>query len=406
MERDRSPSVTASFSSSNTTTTRRQTITSRQTPLLRSTPPQITRTLTNGYPFVVPLNQLAGLLSWTTENQWNSFLLVASFWFTVLYGEWIIKWTGPLIVTATLITAMYYRRYSPLSSRQQEKTLDDIVSTFELFNTRCQVLLDPFSKLTDFLSTQQTATSATTRPALTTLFTRILIASPLWWFFAWTLNTRRVILLFGTLVLTWHSRPARISRIILWRSRFVRRTFVTITSLDVDKKIVAKAKTPPSSYVGIYENQRRWLGIGWTTSMLAYERAAWTDEMLEETTSPQDYKLAPGQAWTEPEWKVDDWVYYDNKWKDGQTKDGWGRYTRQRRWSRRIDGQAVVEKKEKKQTQRHNRSKSFAYDDTGSSSLSRAGMSNDENDTPTPTAILKEKEAEWGLGDDVIAGLG
>ena len=28
------------------------------------------------------------------------------------------------------------------------------------------------------------------------------------------------------------------------------------------------------------------------------------------------------------------WTYYDNKWQDGRKVDGWGRYTRRRKWVR------------------------------------------------------------------------
>ncbi|KAJ9649519.1 hypothetical protein H2201_006176 [Coniosporium apollinis] len=375
----------------------------QKSPLLVATPPQVTRALAYSHPFLLPLNKLAGLLSWTTGDPWESFLLVAVFWATTLYGDVIVRWAGPIVLVVCLILGMYGRRYSPLSSTantgekvekghkrgnseagtRHHKSLDEIVDELKLFTSRCNILLDPFVRLTDFLSTQQTATSATTRPALTTLFIRILLITPVWVLLTlpplYIITTRRVILTLGTLALSWHSRPARVSRTILWRSRFVRRITSNITGLDLgaqdptgspdppplpprprDANAIAASlttkRTPESPGIRftftLYENQRRWLGIGWTSSMLAYERASWTDEHLNPAPSKDQFQLPDvegGHArwrWVEgSEWRVDGggdnndsdggWIYYDNKWRDGRRgQDGWGRYTRRRKWYR------------------------------------------------------------------------
>ncbi|KAF2473066.1 Pex24p-domain-containing protein [Lindgomyces ingoldianus] len=383
----------------------------QKSPLLAATPPQITRVLAYSHPFLLPLNKLVGLLTWTTGDPWESFLIVAGFWAAVLYGDVVTRFAGPIIVVLCLILGMYARRYSPLSSTgwtgekgqkghnraesesniKHHKSLEELVDTLKLFTSRCNILLDPFLRLTDFLSTQRTATSATTRPALTTLFVRILFVTPLWIILTlppfYIITTKRVVLAVGTVVLSWHSRPARVSRTILWRSRIVRRVCAAITGLqlgEADLKTkngaptlpprrksaqeiaasLAARRRPDSPGVrftfAIYENQRRWLGIGWTSSMLAYERAAWTDEHLNPTPSRDQFELPEvegGQArwrWVQgSEWKIEGtekggkgdressggdgagWIYYDNKWRDGRRgQDGWGRYTRRRKWYR------------------------------------------------------------------------
>jgi len=89
--------------------------------------------------------------------------------------------------------------------------------------------------------------------------------------------------------------------------------------------------------------------------MLAYERAAWTDEELNPAPSKDQFGLPEvegGHArwrWVEDSrWHVEGadetesngdeekgWVYYDTKWRNGRRdKDGWGRYTRRRKWCR------------------------------------------------------------------------
>ncbi|KAF2097235.1 integral peroxisomal membrane protein [Rhizodiscina lignyota] len=489
----------------------------QKSPLLVATPPQITRALAYSHPFIVPLNKLAGLLSWTTGDPWESFLLVAAFWAVALYGDIVIRWAGPIVMVSGLILGMYARRYSLLSSTgwtgekgqkghkrgpsdpstHHHKSLDEIVDELKLFTSRCNILLDPALRLTDFLSTQRTATSATTRPALTALFIRILFVSPIW--FALTLppfyfiTTKRVILAIGTISLSWHSRPARVSRTILWRSRTVRRACAAITGLhfsDVSADGSEGASVPPSkvrnaneiaaslvakrkpSSPGIrftftlYENQRRWLGIGWTSSMLAYERASWTDEELNPSQAKDQFALPEvegGHArwrWVEgSQWHVegidesdkDDaekgWVYYDNKWRNGRRdKDGWGRYTRRRKWCRDAElvevtpsteitpsptpkvGPSGNEKEAHSQAPEDTasldsatsakkrrwfrRSSGATTSDKSAAAGSGSGRSvgtgrreEEEEDVHSPLHH-KQQEHDWGIGDEARMGLG
>ncbi|KAI0477147.1 Pex24p-domain-containing protein [Xylariaceae sp. FL0804] len=428
---------------------RRSTILVHQkSPLLLATPPQITRALAYSHPFLLPLNKLAGLLSWTTADPWESFLLLVAFWATVQYGDVVLRLAGPIVVVVAIIGGMYGRRYSPLSSSgwgehpsaasegknkkknagagpstashasaageatstRHQKTLDEIVETLRAFTSRCNILLEPLLEMTDFLSTQRTATSATTRPALTALFVRILAVTPVW--IALTLpplriiTTRRVVMVFGTMLLTWHSRVCRVTRTLLWRSALVRRLARWATGLHFEgpskpeveaatdgaqQAEAAPATKPRQSHEAaklsssalaearrrgrrpggekeagvrftfiLYENQRRWLGLGWTNSLFAYERAAWTDEQNNAVPPRDDFELPEVEdglarwRWVEgSRWRVDGlpdldedgyhdaeagkmgWIFYDNKWQNGRRgSDGWGRWTRRRKWYR------------------------------------------------------------------------
>lgn len=418
----------------------------QKSPLLLATPPQITRALAYSHPFLLPLNKLAGLLTWTTGDSWESFLLLAVFWAVVLYGGVAIRFAGPVVLVLLLIGGMYGRRFSPLSSSgwsedggagggstnkagkggrtqgktsaaagdsassagpstpapkkntaaasssgankkgtdakasgggghgratseatntKHQKTLDEIVETLKEFTARCNILLEPLLELTDFLSTQRTATSATTRPALTTLFVRILLCTPFW--VALTcpplriITTRRVMLCCGTIVLTWHARVVKAGRTILWRSASVRRLAALITGLEIaipakpvvagkisnataaaaaaaagqgtkDKKAAGNGKSAAGVQADssreseltkairrargahdagvrftfiIYENQRRWVGLGWTNSLFAYERAAWTDEHNNPVPSRDKFELPEVEEDTQMRWR---WV--------------------------------------------------------------------------------------------------
>lgn len=151
------------------------------------------------------------------------------------------------------------------------------------------------------------------------------------------------------------------SRAILWRSRIVRRISSVVTGLSFTGQVSTvcdrKGGPPPLpprhgqhavanslasgnqiESIGVrftfvvFENQRRWLGLGWTSSLLAYERAGWTDELLNSSDSKQDFRLpevdsgiskwrwVPGSEWqVEGAGKgkaggdADGWIYYDNK---------------------------------------------------------------------------------------------
>ncbi|KAK4133729.1 Pex24p-domain-containing protein [Trichocladium antarcticum] len=475
---------------------RRSTILVHQkSPLLLATPPQVTRALAYSHPYILLLNHLLGLLTWTTDDPWESFLLLCAFWATVLYGDVLVRYTGPVIVVLALIGGMYGRRFSPLSSSRlgepglggsdrtpavadanaakagrkngraknlsidglpdktgkggnggaggasghtrsqgsvseitntrHQKTLDEIVETLKQFTARCSILLEPLLELTDFLSTQRTATSATTRPALTTLLVRILLFTPFWLFLTLSpfhlITTRRVVNLIGTTILTWHCHHLQVTRLILWRSSTIRKVLALVTGLHFEgpaepssvptaqaaesaasstssakgKEKATSAttlKTPRESELTkalrrargsngtcvrftfiIYENQRRWVGLGWTTNLFSYERPAWADEHNNsvpprdkfelpeaEDGSKMHWKWVEGSRWRvdgvpddavssgegeggdqEKEWDYDGpggkmgWVYYDTKWDNGRRGlDGWGRWTRRRKWYR------------------------------------------------------------------------
>ncbi|OAA50620.1 peroxisomal membrane protein PEX31 [Metarhizium rileyi] len=407
----------------------------QKSPLLLATPPQVTRALAYSHPFLLPLNKFVGLLTWSTGDPWQSFLLLSAFWLVVLYGDVVVRRAGPVVIGTVIIAGMYGRRYSPLSSSgwaeparptkdasnasiatasgshieaanskkakhqraaseitttKHQKTLDEIVETLKEFTGRCNVLMEPLLDMTDFLSTQRTPTSATTKPALTAMFVRLLVVTPFWLALTMppfhVITTRRVVLVFGTIILTWHARPLRVTRTLLWRSSLVRRSAAAITGLRFDgplktgHRLAAEAAKGHTAAVGkgnrkagrskssgvkftfiIYENQRRWVGLGWTASLFAYERPAWTDEHNNPVPARDEFELPDVEdgskmrwQWVEgSQWRVDGvsdekgpvdydgeegkngWIYYDNKWQYGRRgQDGWAKWTRRRKWYR------------------------------------------------------------------------
>lgn len=88
----------------------------QKSPLLVVTPPQITRALSQSYPYLKSANRIAGLLTWTSKDPWESFLVVAAFWAMALYGDIILLWAGNVFIVVVLILGMFLRHYHEGSS--------------------------------------------------------------------------------------------------------------------------------------------------------------------------------------------------------------------------------------------------------------------------------------------------
>lgn len=83
----------------------------QKSPLLVATPPQITLALSQSYPYIKAANRIAGLLTWTSNDPWESFLVVAVFWAAALYGDIVLRWAGNVFIVVVLILGMFLRHY-------------------------------------------------------------------------------------------------------------------------------------------------------------------------------------------------------------------------------------------------------------------------------------------------------
>ncbi|KAK9359481.1 integral peroxisomal membrane peroxin-domain-containing protein [Lipomyces starkeyi] len=322
-------------------------------PLLAQTPPAVTRALSLAYPYIVAADRAAALLTWTSSDIWASFLVVAAWSGIVLHWETLVQYGGHLLAVGGVAAYVYF--HSAVDKEQQEHpTLDAIIHTLTTLTTRLDMFFSPVTNL-----------SLTTRDLSRLLFTTLFL-SPLYIMLTFYILTPRIILLLvGVFVLTYHSLPARVTRTILWRSRSARLITFYLTGLDFSRRKRSRsiALARPSNalvqnqhadgvrftYV-VYENQRKWLGIGWTANLLAYERTAWTDEFLNECPSPDEFTLPDAEGtgmrwkWVDNQWRVDEsngdeegWLYYDNTWKKPSKEDAFGKYTRRRRWIRNAE---------------------------------------------------------------------
>lgn len=109
--RDPNPPTLAPFAPPSFSGSRSGYHVAQKSPLLVATPPQITRALSQSHPYVRAGNKFLGLLTWTSGDPWESFLLVAAFWAAMLYGEVVLQYIGPLVVVLGLAAAVFLWRF-------------------------------------------------------------------------------------------------------------------------------------------------------------------------------------------------------------------------------------------------------------------------------------------------------
>ncbi|CCH47091.1 Peroxisomal membrane protein PEX31 [Wickerhamomyces ciferrii] len=342
-------------------------------PLLSSTPVTVSKVLVKSYPYFVIADKLLSVLTWTNEDTWLSLLVVGIYATLVLYFESIVTYFGHILAVAILVA------YSILSKHvettlQSKPTLDDIVQLLTTVTVKADLFFNPITSL-----------ALTSYDIKRLLFTTIFL-SPLYVIITYFILTpRTLLLLLGLYCLTYHSIFSRVTRKVLWKFRLVRLLSFYLTGLDFggininkDSGIFAAVKKV-NERVGIknkdgkpivftyvlYENQRRWLGIGWTPNLLSYERTAWTDEFLNESSPTDKFELPETEIgsglvwrWVDKSWRLDltndgafqlpsskprstanpgiddGFIYYDNTWKKPSTEDSFSKYTRRRRWIR------------------------------------------------------------------------
>ena len=354
----------------------------QSSPLLSSTPPTVSKSLIRSYPYLLFANKILGVLTWTNDNTWLSICLVLSCILLVSYFETIIIYLGHVLIAG--IISLYVLLNNHLQKEEESNpTLDDMVQSLTTLSVRMDMLLFPITSL-----------NLTAYDLKRLLFTTIFL-SPIYIIISYFILPPRTMILWLIIFLTtYHSSWSRVTRKILWKSKTVRLLCFYITGLDFasqygDKNSLFKlamnktnkklqevySKSDGSSgskgggairftYV-LYENQRRWLGIGWTSNLLSYERAPWTDEFLNESQQPDEFELPllnddSGMywRWVDKTWRLDltndasiqlssskakttanpkpddGFIYYDNTWKTPSTEDSFSKYTRRRRWIR------------------------------------------------------------------------
>lgn len=334
-------------------------------PSLSETPIVIASALSRAYPLIAAVDTVLGLITWQSDDTWQSVLLV------LLWVLFVEKFEIVAIYMLPIIIALFISAFSAWSITLRPPSLDIVVRRLDSAAYRWKVATDPITSL-----------NFDTSDVMRLLATSIL-TSPITIVICYVFLTPTRVILYGGIVLfTWHSLGFRVARSVLWKIRATHFLVFFLTGYDADNEsqehrrdnlsdketqtatdnIARPSKSDVRYTFVLYENQRRWLGIGWTANMLSYERSAWTDELLNEANEPDQFELPDSEgtgmswSWSDPAWLLDltnggilshdkrvstkdpgpedGYVYYDSVWKVPSPEDGWFKYTRRRRWLR------------------------------------------------------------------------
>ncbi|CCK69692.1 peroxisome biogenesis protein KNAG_0C05940 [Huiozyma naganishii CBS 8797] len=352
-------------------------------PLLSSTPPTVSKTLVTLYPYLIVCDELLSVVTWTGSNIWTSVLAVLVYISVVLYLEQLTKYVGHVVIVSLLLLYSKLDKFIE-GSVYSHASLEDIIAVMERVSFKFDLLLSPLNNLS-------------MENVERLLLTMVLLSPVHLLITAFVVPPTMYLLLGGLFLLTYHSPWSKVTRRLLWKFKSVRLLVYYLTGLNlgginrdvtsnlfnsVQKKINktllddhagshsdptggGSGKSIKFTYV-LFENQRHWIGIGWKSSMLSYERTPWTDEFLNEAPSPENFQLPSDEKnegvfewrWIDKTWRLDltndgaipvdptsakttanpgddeGYVYYDNSWKKPSVEPTFSKYTRRRRWVR------------------------------------------------------------------------
>ncbi|CAG8607581.1 1854_t:CDS:2 [Paraglomus occultum] len=347
-------------------------------------PTSITWLLMYTSPFIHSLSYFLSLITWSTPNTSESCLLLAAWWSVCLFPRQILVYGIHLLLLAWI-------GWHWLEKKKREKlgkpdSILRAISQQDLNNTKID--------WSDPVQTQR-------------VMFGLLYSYPFWLAFNYFVSLTWTFIIIGTLALIWNSPWFRVIQHVSMQNVFIRGCVVFIVGFvwvgkfqpegvrgfsvaalvrkakdqqrrNVSKKTNGKDGSKNStemvySFV-LYENQRWWLGLDWTTNLFPNERPAWSDEYNEATNNKDSFQLPPPDTsitvpqdnpnvmvrkttewrWVDPDWWIDmdgnvdkdGWEYADNHWKNFTGKGGFRRYTRRRKWIRTARCIETLEKRD------------------------------------------------------------
>ncbi|CAG8565649.1 7282_t:CDS:2 [Acaulospora morrowiae] len=361
---------------------------------LSSTPPSITRVLTYTSPLVHLFSQFLSLVTWSTGNPSESCLLVAAWWTVCLYPKEIIIYGIPLSLFLLIVLRWVEKgkseRLGKASFASRATSQADLNRTVHEINR----ISDKLSSFHAFLNTVDSYIDWSNPAQTQKVFFGLIYLSPLWILINWIIPLTWIFIITVTSFLVWNSPWLRVIRSVLMQSPFFRGIVSFILgfvfsgrlkqpgggfsvgaflrrAMDKQRKLALKKESSDNDtktstdlifkFV-LYENQRWWLGLDWTSNLFPNERPAWSDEYQEPTNHKDSFQLPPPTTthiptpedpnvyiqktiewrWTDQEWTIESsdnvdnegWEYFDNRWKGPSSKGGFRKYTRRRKWVR------------------------------------------------------------------------
>lgn len=366
--------------------------------------PILASALSSIFPYLLLIDNFLEIITWTNEDAYQNFLIAVLFSIVVLYWHIVSIAILPFLLCLTFSALVWSISSVMHDSKYNEKpTIDEVLYTLHNITVRFELLLRPIQHF--YLGPRNFAKAFMMTALLTPfhLFIVRTVLSPTG--FTWIL---------GLFMLTYHSPWSYSIRRLLWRSVYVRILAFYITGIDIklDRKnqnhhrgisrvqsaatsdvediqsgaktsqlltdfkilkkyIVSATKLKQTVLFEVLENERRWIGIGWSKFTLPNERPSFCyNQSMQAAPVVSDSETSDNFPfpvfendlytylwdWNDEVWSIDyefnkgkgkeGWVYYDNNWQNESFQDGFSKYTRSRRWVRKatleIDKQSSV----------------------------------------------------------------
>lgn len=317
----------------------------RSVPLISTTNPLIASILHRIFPILIIFNTTLDFITWTNQDQCMNFVYHSILYlFIYYYDVMIYHFFTPLLILLVYSSINYYINSVYTNTNEEEPTLEEIIDTLDNFTTRVEILLEPFRSI---------------RISYKKLFNFIFLITPIHiLMLRYVIHPKTYLLFLALTITTFHSLWFQATIKILWRSQFIRNIFSFFVGANsahfynnyriINETRISKEKNGKIIQFQLLEHQRRWIGLGWSDKLLPYERANFTNEALQETSSPDSF-IFPFNSkqwqWLEEKWNIDQsfcdnknkdgWVFYDNYWQTGQFQDSIKSYTRSRKWTRK-----------------------------------------------------------------------
>ncbi|CAH6719936.1 peroxisomal membrane protein Pex31p [[Candida] jaroonii] len=331
--------------------------------------PILSSVLSKIFPYLLLIDNVLEILTWTNEDLYSNLLLIILYSILIMYWNYMNLVVIPILVTLCFGYIIWIINSIVYDTKFNEKpTIDEILSVLHNITIRFEMILRPVArtnlKLRNFLQ----------------IFIVSLILIPInFLIVTYILSPQKFLWLFGVFLLTYHSPWSFSIRRLLWRSIYIRVFVFYLTGLNIkldaknnkfkfndekndtdvtsnDFKILQKKIESPTRLnqvvkFEVFENERRWIGLGWSKFLLPSERANYCTTSLKEIpdinsfTPPvysndlYNYKW----EWIDKSWVIDKefsknknngWIYSDNNWENDELSDGFSKFTRSRKWYR------------------------------------------------------------------------
>ncbi|EGW35268.1 uncharacterized protein SPAPADRAFT_146330 [Spathaspora passalidarum NRRL Y-27907] len=374
-------------------------LTTTPTRQLLADSPALVSALSQIFPYLLLIDNFLEIITWTNEDHYQNFLVIVAYACTVLYWSWISYLILPMLMVLVFTSIVWSISSVIYDSKYDEKpTIEEVLYTLHNITVRFEMLFRPFKHI------------PLTRNNFVKLYIVTIMLTPLHFLLIRTILTpQKYLCMFGICLFTFHSPWAFATRRLFWRSLYVRIAAFYLTGADIkitktheqlpsqpasaatsdveesaaaipvlgDFRIIKKSIVSPTRVkqivkFEILENERRWIGVGWSKVLYPHERSNFCyDKSLNTAPNIKDTSINEDNfpfpvfendlykyrwEWVDTDWKLDEefnksktengWVYYDTKWSDGRFRDGFSRYTRSRKWTRKaallIDKQGTV----------------------------------------------------------------